>query len=562
MPAHGSSSVPRRLTVALVVSAALSVVAVPATAGAVATTGAASRSLPAFAPVGPGDGLSRALAAGRLTPAQYALERAASVFAYDEVARRFGSLARVEGRLATLVLRDLAVRLHDLTGEDRARALSLMARPDDDEPNRFEDDDPEYGNRTPEKECDPDICVHYLDDAAYPNFEHAADATYAQQVLATMQNVWATEVTGYGYREPKPDTNVLNGTSDGGDARFDVYLANLRPLGLYGYCFTNDAKLNTNFTTYDFSTYCVLDDDYLNYGYPDPSDPLEVTAAHEFFHAVQGAYDFLEDAYFMEGTATWMEDEVYDAINDNYNYLDASPLSNPTIPLDKTAGLRVYGTWIWWRFLAESLADADVIRAIWNRADGSAAGPDKYSTQATALELKARGSSFGEAFADFAAWNAKPSADGHYDEGSAYGAAKTQESRTVSTSRRSFSSNATLDHMTSRGIAVKRGSGLSDDAKLKVAIDGPARKTGPQARVVLFRTGGAVTIVPFTLNDEGRDTKRVAFGSNVTKAVVLVANASTRFSRCYTDYPNPTYSCAGVPVDDDLGFRVNVSLVR
>jgi hypothetical protein len=550
----------RRLVVALV-AMALSVVAVPAAADTATGTTSPSRSLPAFAPVGQGDGLSRALADGRLTRAQYSLERAASVFAYDEVARRFGGLARVEGRLATLVLRDLAVRFRDLTGEDRARALSLMARPDDDEPNAFQDGDPEYGNRTVETECDPDICVHYVDDAAYPNFDHAADELYAQQVLATLQNVWATEVAGYGYREPKPDTNVLNGTSDGGDARFDVYLANLRPLGVYGYCFTNDAKANTNFTTYDFSTYCVLDDDYLNYGYADPSDPLEVTAAHEFFHAVQGAYDFLEDAYFMEGTATWMEDEVYDPINDHHFYLDASPLSNPTIPLDKAAGLRVYGTWIWWRFLSESLADADVVRDIWNRADGSAAGPDKYSTQATALELKARGSSFGDAFADFAAWNAKPSADGLYDEGSAYGAAKTQERRTVSTSRRSFTSNATLDHLTSRGISVKRGSGVSADAKLKVAIDGPTGKTSPQARVVLFRTGGAVTVVAFNLNDVGRGTKRVAFGSDVTKAVVLVANASTRFKACYQD-PKGTYSCWGTPLDENLGFHVRASLIQ
>ena len=75
---------------------------------------------------------------------------------------------------------------------------------------------------------------------------------------------------------------------------------------------------------------------------------LKVTAAHEFFHAVQFAYDIGEDGWFMESTATWMEEHVYDAINDNLQYLATSPLAQPLIPLDQTSGLRVYGAWIFW----------------------------------------------------------------------------------------------------------------------------------------------------------------------------------------------------------------------
>ena len=46
-----------------------------------------------------------------------------------------------------------------------------------------------------------------------------------------------------------------------------------------------------------------------------------MTAAHEFFHAVQFAYDAADDQWFMESTATWMEDEIYDDVNDNLQYL-------------------------------------------------------------------------------------------------------------------------------------------------------------------------------------------------------------------------------------------------
>ena len=52
-----------------------------------------------------------------------------------------------------------------------------------------------------------------------------------------------------------------------------------------------------------------------------PINALRVTAAHEFFHAIQFAYDVKEDLWFMEGSATWVEDEVYDSINDNYQFL-------------------------------------------------------------------------------------------------------------------------------------------------------------------------------------------------------------------------------------------------
>ena len=49
----------------------------------------------------------------RLSEAQYALERAASLFAHDEVASRFGDVVQPDGRSATLILRDLAVRFDE-----------------------------------------------------------------------------------------------------------------------------------------------------------------------------------------------------------------------------------------------------------------------------------------------------------------------------------------------------------------------------------------------------------------------------------------------------------------
>ncbi|MGH3022509.1 MAG: hypothetical protein ACRDNI_02530, partial [Gaiellaceae bacterium] len=90
----------------------------------------APRALPALAPA-PADALTRALSAGRLTEAEYALERARSLFQLGRVRRVYGDVERPARRDATLVLRDLVARQDELTGAERAVAEAILARPDD-----------------------------------------------------------------------------------------------------------------------------------------------------------------------------------------------------------------------------------------------------------------------------------------------------------------------------------------------------------------------------------------------------------------------------------------------
>ena len=56
----------------------------------------------------------------------------------------------------------------------------------------------------------------------------------------------------------------------------------------------------------------VLDNDYKSRQFPTntPVENMQVTAAHEYFHAVQFAYDITDDLWFLESTATWAEDEL------------------------------------------------------------------------------------------------------------------------------------------------------------------------------------------------------------------------------------------------------------
>ena len=509
------------------------------------------------------DALTRALEGGRLTPGGYALERAASLFDLAGSRARFGDVQAVDPRLATMVLRDLSVRLPMLSDADLRRATSLLARPTDHRPD--DPDDPKYPVDEEPPECDGNVCVHYV-----ASRRHKATPSYVNKVLNVMGTVWESEIDDYGYRTPKSD---LTSANNGGDKRLDVYLADVGPDNLYGYCTTDDpnAKPSSGYRYFDMSAYCVLDNDYAveQYGYPDPTDPLKVTAAHEFFHAVQFAYDYFEDYYFMEGTAVWMEDEVYDSIDDNLQYLSDSPLSRPTRPLDKTTPLGIYGTWIWWRFLSEYFGtstspDPSIIRDAWKRADASPTGPDMYSTQATAASIAKRrigGTSwrFRWAFADFAVWNTAPRR--FYDEGGKYRPAELAKNVAITAGSPTANQRVRLDHLSNRFVGLKRGAGIRDTARLRIRVDGPPDKTSPEASVVLIKKSHRVAIQALRLDRGGDGGVTVAFGSSIAKAIVIVTNASARFVNCYSD-PSYEFSCGGYPLDENDLFTFRATLAQ
>jgi hypothetical protein len=531
---------------------------------------AGAKQLPALTAVEP-DALTRALAGGRISPARYALERATSIFRLGAVRSRFGDVRKVDARSATLILRDLLLRVRQLEPADRRRATEILARPTDGSGNPFGDD---YTVPEESPVCSADACVHYVASTDHkPSLDDTAPADgipdWVALTSAVLDEVWAFEVDGYGYRAPKSD---LSSTNNGGDAKLDVYLADLGPVGLFGYCTTDDPNaLDQNYTFFDFSAYCVLDNDYVGYGYADTTEPLKVTAAHEFFHAVQFAYDAADDGFFHEGTATWMEDEVYDAINDNLFYLGTSPLAQPTVPLDRSTGLRVYGTWIFWRFLAEYIGandgggstdpDPTIIRDIWERADGSAVGPDDYSVRATARAIANRSLQgtpwrFRWAFADFAVWNARPGA--FYDEGGSYPAAAIALSRTLRGSRRSTLVSARLDHQGNRFVVIRRGSGLSRTATLRVTLDGPPYNNGTEASLVVIKKSGAISLKVFQIATNGDGSATVGFGRTVSRVIVIVTNASTRYRNCFV--AQTPWACSGDPIDDNRLFTFRASV--
>jgi hypothetical protein len=542
-----------------------------ASATASASAGTQRRAAPELTLPRHADGLSRALANGRLSAAREALLRAEALFHPALIAARYGAVTRPGQHDATLILRDLAARIRDLSPADQAAARGVLGRPSDGGADPL-------GNGWSVAEaagspaCGAHVCVHWV--ATTADAPAAADTTPANGIpdwvdstLATVEHVWDVEVTTMGYQAPLDDSASAN---DGGSPALDVYISNLGSQQLYGYCTTDDPDVvdpNSTYQFYDVSAYCVVDNNYAEpiFGSHTPLQNLQVTTAHEFFHAVQAAYDFFDDTWLLEGTATWMEDEVYDSINDNRQYLVDSQLHQPGVSLDKGSSCCFqYGEWIWWRYLSESLADPTIIRDVWERADGSgstkgdmATGPDNYSLQAARNALAARGDKLRTAYGDFAVWNRIPAQ--RYSEGAAYPVAPSSGSFALGTSHRTTGwLTVKLKHLTSVYATLVPGTSASTTGHVTVQVDGPTLGWGPEARLIVTTKAGAATMKRFTLSTTGIGQLRVAFGRGAIKSVVVVmSNASQR----YTCWTGTALSCQGSPLDDgrSYAFRATIS---
>jgi hypothetical protein len=516
------------------------------------------------------DALYRARVHGRLSGPEYALERARSLFDLEAVRARFGEVARADPRAATPILRDLIVRMRFLSGADRAEAKAILSRPDG--APSFPGEPTWEFDAVPRSVCEGGrpLCFHWDDNASNRDSPPATDTTpsngipdQVDRTMLVLDNVWDTEVGSLGYRAPLDDSSTS--LNDGGGPQLDIYIADLGRFELFGYCTSDDPQAIAFKAPWAVSAYCVLDDDYRQqqFGFGQtPQEFLQVTAAHEFFHAVQFAYDWFEDLALMEGTAMWMEGQVYPAVIDRINYLRRSALSYPDVPLDTGADGFEYGAWLYWRFLTEKVfaGDPTIIRDIWDRADGSAAATfgDEYSFQATKGALAARGKGFRDVFARFGAANRLRD----YSEGDLYpvapfGAVYRLGPGATTTRWK----HPRLQHMATRFIRFQPNTRSAGRAHLNIRVDLPALYTGPAATVIVHRRSGVEKTYRFALNQDGKGHRTVNFGrARVWKIDLVLSNGSARFDCPPKRRPESVYSCGGWSRDDNraYSFRARV----
>lgn len=471
--------------------------------------------------------------------AEQALARVQAIFDRQPAAHARAASAAVADRDATLALRDLARYRDQLRGTAARQASQLLARP-----------------AASKRTCTANICVHWSPASVNPTDDDRDGVpNYIESVRDTVDGVHRSYVAA-GYRAPRPDG------ARGGNNKTDVYIRNVGAQGLYGFCTSDKSFRQTG--PFDSWAYCVLDNNYTEKPFRalPPLENMQVTAAHEYFHAVQFAYDAFEDGWFMEATATWAEDELFTDINDNLQYLIHGPLHRPQVPLDKfeAGGLHQYGDWIFFRYLTEKIpAGAALIRQMWQRADGSAGAQDMYSLQAIRSTLAAHGQSFGRWFARFADANRRPAVE--YAEGAdnGYPVAPLGGSFALAPGTSSGWIARQVNHLGSTTLRFTP-TGLLPASLLRVNVDLPDTSRGSLAMVTSY-AGSVVTPELVSLNRFGAGSLTVPLlGGDVSRVEVTLVNASAR-TRCWARASSP-FSCFGIPRDDNLTQRVRVTSIR
>jgi hypothetical protein len=248
--------------------------------------------------------------------------------------------------------------------------------------------------------CGAHFCVHWVDqglDAPRPkdtNGDGVPD--YVERVLAVAEHVHQIENGKLGWREPLSD-----GTLGGGHGETDIYLTEIGPQ-LFGYAAPDRGQTGKDGrASRHLHGYLVLDNDYEPFEFPHTTQgrDLKVTIAHEYNHILQFGYDAYEDPWFAESTAVWMEDQVYNGIDDYLRYVRRWVKLWET-PLTANS-LKEYGTAVWNEWLAHHYGRA-LIRQAW--AGAAKTRPDGFAVAAYERAIHAAGpSSFGHDFTRFAA---------------------------------------------------------------------------------------------------------------------------------------------------------------
>jgi hypothetical protein len=411
------------------------------------------------------------------------------------------------------------------------------------------------------------ICVHWTDrgDHAVPPADGDGDniPDQVEQTLAAVNTSWATIVGKLGFRAPLPDKRS---PVDGGDTRFDVYLADTGSAGLAGYTSSDDARLadGSGYGYRDASAFIVLDNDYKAGQFSSGSalGNLRVAAAHELFHAVQYAYDTREDDWMTEGTATWVEDQVFDGVNLNVTALQHSALAAPLTPLDFGRLRHQYGSWLFFRYLSERYGPK-IVAQIWRLADDSpteisAKASQTYSMRAVRRAIAREGDDFAKVFTQFVTTNLRPAKG--YTEGESYPKPFSPRVALGPKGETTGWLGTQIDHLASIYVSFVPGKGAPPARRLLLKVQGPPKGSAPAARVIVQFEGGRTKVVPIKLNRRGDGDVRVPFGrSSVRSATIAMINGSTRYVRCSTK--TAPYSCGGRSKDDDRIFKVRARVL-
>lgn len=379
---------------------------------------------------------------------------------------------------------------------------------------------------------------------------------FVEVVASSYEEVGALYHGPLGYRRPVSDGTISN---NGGDARFDVYLIDFARAADGAFrvdqCPTSSPSKCIG--------YIVQENDYAGYGYPNTTVANRILASHEYFHAVQAAYDDDQNAVISEGSAVWATERFDSSTSDLENFVhgylerpDRSIDSPPPGPVPTFA----YGSGLFFTFLTERKDDA-LVRKLWERLEngqGAASEPADQANPTFVVQLDALlkadySSSFAAEFAEFAKWNLYTA--GAADPAQAYRDGQRYPEVTSTTvplpywidGQRVFYASAQYFVAPANGrtlvtAAVTNSALTNQDDREGLVVWLAARKSGRNAEVVKVTNGETVDVTGGSVIVVVSNTNRGPIGASLSQRPGICIGTPAEVAECVA-------GLTGVPVD-------------
>lgn len=381
---------------------------------------------------------------------------------------------------------------------------------------------------------------------------------YINMIAEAFNRAAENHITQTGFTHPPTDSWYAdNGESDA----YDIYVFELGP-SLFGYTQmeyeADNGSGNNEFSAAEeinaATSYIAMRNNYQNFPLNE-QESVQVTAAHELFHAIQFGYDGWEAIWMLEASAVWIEDEVFDDINDNYQYLK-DWLDEPHIALNQDSAPHWYGSWIFFRYLSEHIGGPSTVRKIFEQSLTHNSLEEDFSIRTIDEALFSVGSSFSDALNRMVIANQLLTSDDAagiyaYEEGDAYrqyGISPRLE-RSVAVIENDFIiefDGPELMHNAAHYIELITGGG-----PLEVTFIPGGEAVSFQASGIVHESDGTITVQPVEFN---AILSMPARGQSIVMAVVTdtTENADYSYSiklnpevplpsaiTLYQNFPNP-----------------------
>ena len=191
---------------------------------------------------------------------------------------------------------------------------------------------------------------------------------YVEEVIKVFDYVADKLHNEMGYTRPPSDGYYSSTRDKGGSNHYDIYIRSI-PSKYYGYVQPEEYSQGNGDNERSelrneknaFTSYMAIRNNYKKFSLSELEN-IKVTAAHEYFHAIQFGYDGWEKPWLLEASAIWMEEEIYDEINDCYQYMK-DWFKYPHKSLDES-GFHWYGSFIFFEYIEQHMGGSDTIRKI------------------------------------------------------------------------------------------------------------------------------------------------------------------------------------------------------